>query len=59
MPGRHRDRLRLITLAGGELRELADVALDGRIATAIAPVGDGLVFGLEDGRLMALRPASE
>ena len=55
VPGRFRDRLRLISVAGGEFRELADVEVGGVIATAIAQVGDALVFGLEDGRLMAVR----
>ena len=55
VPGRYRDRMRLIGFAGGEPEELADIALDGTVATAIAPVGGHLVFGLEDGRLMALR----
>jgi len=55
VPGRRRDRLRLISLAGGAFRELADLEVGGVITTAIAQVGDALVFGLEDGRLMALR----
>ncbi len=55
VPGRRRDRLRLVSLAGGEFRELADLEVDGLIATAIALVGDALVFGLEDGRLMTLQ----
>lgn len=55
VPDRHRDRMRMISLAGGRFRELADVALGGVVATAIAPVGGALVFGLEDGRLIALR----
>ena len=55
LPGRHRDRMRLIGFAGGDVKELADIALDGTVATAIAPVGGHLVFALEDGRLMALR----
>ena len=54
VPGRHRDRMRLIGFAGGEPEELANIPLDGTVATAIAPVGGHLVFGLEDGRLMAL-----
>lgn len=54
VPGRYRDRIRVISLAGGAFRELADVALGGEVATAIAPVGDALVFGLQDGRLIAL-----
>ena len=56
VPNRHRDRLRLISLAGGRFEELADIPLDGAIATAIAPVGDHLILGLEDGRLIAIRP---
>lgn len=56
VPGSRRDRLYLLSLAEGRFRELADIALDGTVATAIAPVGGGLVFGLEDGRLMAVRP---
>ncbi len=55
VPGRNRDRLRMISLARGRFRELADVDLGGIPATAIAPVGGSLIFGLEDGKLFALR----
>ncbi|NNG05328.1 MAG: VCBS repeat-containing protein [Inquilinus sp.] len=55
VPGRNRDRLRLVSFAGGVFRELADLPLDGKVATAIVPLGDAaLVFALEDGRLLAL-----
>ena len=56
VPNRYRDRLRLISLAAGRFDELADIPLDGAVATAIAPVGDHLILGLEDGRLIAIRP---
>ncbi len=55
VPSHRRNRLRLISLAGGRYQELADITLDGTVATAIAPLGGGLVFGLEDGRLIAVR----
>ncbi len=58
VPGSRRDRLYLLSLAEGRFRELADIALDGRVATAIAPLGAALVFGLEDGRLIAVRPTA-
>lgn len=56
VPSRHRDRLRVVSLAGGAFRELADIALGGAVVTAIAPIGDSFVLGLEDGRLLAVRP---
>lgn len=55
VPGRHRDRMRMISLAGGRFRELADVALGAAVATAIVQIDRSLIFGLEDGRLIALR----
>ena len=55
VPTSRRDRLRLISLSRGVLREIADIELGGVVSTAIAPVGDALVFGLDDGRLIALR----
>ncbi|MEE8272558.1 MAG: VCBS repeat-containing protein [Alphaproteobacteria bacterium] len=55
VPSRDRDRLRLIGLRGGVVRELADIDLGGTVGTAIVPAGPGaLVFGLADGRLMVL-----
>ncbi len=55
VPGNRRDRLHLLILDRGPIQELAEIRLDGTIATAIAPVAGHLVFGFEDGRLMALR----
>lgn len=55
VPGSRRDRLRLISLADGVLRQIADIDIGGVVATAIVPVGPALVFGLDDGRLIALR----
>ena len=55
VPVARRDRLRLISLAGGRFREIAEIPIGGVVGTAVEAVGDAVVFGLEDGRLIALR----
>ncbi len=61
VPDAERRTLRMVTVAGGSLREIADVSLDGVIVTAIgtlqSPRSPVFVFGLEDGRLVAVSNA--
>ena len=58
VPDADRRVLRMMTVAGGSLREIAHVALDGPIVTAIGTLNPmdnpTFVFGLEDGRLVAV-----
>ena len=58
VPDADRRVLRMMTVAGGSLREIAHVALDGAIVTAIGTLNaldkPTFVLGLEDGRLIAI-----
>ena len=58
VPDQDRRVLRMMTVAGGSLREITDVALDGPIVTAIGTLhpldNPTFVLGLEDGRLIAI-----
>ena len=58
LPDADRRVLRMVTVAGGSLREIARVSLDGTVGSAIGVI-DALdkptfVLGLEDGRLLAI-----
>ena len=61
VPDADRQALRLMTAAGGSLREIASVPLDGAVVTAIgtlqAPRSPVFVMALEDGRLIAVSSA--
>jgi hypothetical protein len=58
VPDQDRRMLRMMTLAGGSLREIARVPLDGAIVTAVGALNafdkPTFVLGLEDGRLLAI-----
>jgi hypothetical protein len=58
LPDAQRHALRMVSAAGGKLQELANVPLDGAVATAIGVVTSSerpvFVLGLEDGRLAAV-----
>ncbi len=58
VPDADRRVLRMMTVAGGSLREITHVALDGPIVTAIGTLNamdnPTFVVGLEDGRLIAI-----
>lgn len=58
VPDAARRVLRLMTVAGGSLREIGRVGLDGAIVTAIGTLdgsdGPTFVLGLDDGRLIAI-----
>ncbi len=58
VPDQDRRVLRFMTVAGGSLREIGRVPLDGPIVTAIGVLNamdnPTFVFGLEDGRLIAI-----
>ncbi len=58
LPDSDRRVLRMVTVAGGSLREIAHVSLDGAIVTAIGVLNaedkPTFVLGLEDGRLLAI-----
>ena len=62
LPDARRRTLRVVTLAGGVFRELASVAHDSPIVTAVHATdldGDGVaevVYGLGDGTLVAVAP---
>ena len=62
VPDTERRVLRMMTVAGGSLREIARVALDGVIVTAIgvlnATDAPTFVLGLDDGRLVAISQAA-
>ncbi len=59
VPSADRGALRIVTFAGGEFAEIANVPLPARVNTALvrAPgaAGPTFVFGLSDGRLAVLR----
>ena len=59
LPDNSRSALRIVSAAGGELREIAGVGLPGQVATAIGALaaGEDVVFlaGLQDGRLVQVR----
>ena len=58
VPDQDRRVLRIMTVAGGSLREIARVALDGVIVTAIGTLHPldkpTFLLGLDDGRLIAI-----
>ena len=58
VPDSERRVLRMMTVAGGSLREIAHVPLDGAVVTAIGVLNafdkPTFVLGLEDGRLLAI-----
>ena len=58
VPDADRRVLRMMTVAGGSLREITHVALDRPIVTAIGTLdamdNPTFVVGLEDGRLIAI-----
>ncbi len=60
LPNAQRSALRIVTVAGGMMRELATAPLPSPVATAITVVtsADGVAFvaGLEDGTLVLVRP---
>ena len=62
LPDARRRTLRVVTLAGGNFRELANIAHDSPIETAVRATdldGDGIaeiVYGLGDGTLVAVTP---
>ena len=62
IPDASRRRMRIFSLAGGGLREIAAIAHPAPIATAVMAAdldGDGapeLIYGLRDGSLMITRP---
>jgi hypothetical protein len=59
VPNAQRSALRIVTAAGGAIRDIAEVPLPSRVATAIAAVtmanGVAFVAGLEDGSLATVR----
>lgn len=62
LPGADRRSLKFVTAAGGSLRLIEEVPLDGAIVTAIGVLDeDGPIFlmGLEDGRLILVRQAAD
>ncbi len=61
IPDARRGSLRVVTIAGGEVAQLASIANPAAIATAIFPLPEGfgpasLVYGLEDGSLWRVSP---
>ncbi len=58
LPDQDRRVLRMMTVAGGSLREITHVALDGQVVTAIGVLNalatPTFVLGLDDGRLIAI-----
>ncbi len=58
VPDQDRRVLRFVTMAGGALREIGRVPLDGAVATAIGTLNamdkPTFVLGLDDGRLVAI-----
>lgn len=62
LPSEDRRSLKIVTAAGGSLRVIVDVPLDGAIVTDIGVLDDdGPVFllGLEDGRLVLVRQTAD
>ena len=59
LPDARRRGLRILTLDGGKLGDLAEIALPGEVATAIAATEAGLVMGLRDGRVVRVEAAGD